>query len=109
MDSGLREPLFSTRLAARMAGIGTSSLKSYTKEQLIQPRRIGSQYAYSFEDIQQAATIANLLEKWGANLDGVRLCLTIQIPLQEALNLIPDKDHPVAKEISALLGMVGHT
>ena len=70
------EPVFVIRVAARMLGVRTQTLRYYERLGLIEPARTrGNQRLFSRNDVERVRRIRSLTDDLGVNLAGVEVII----------------------------------
>jgi MerR family transcriptional regulator/heat shock protein HspR len=112
MAQRFSEPLFVISVAARLVEMHPQTLRKYEREGLIAPSRTsGNLRLYSDQDIERLRQVKYLVEERSMNLAGVQMALDLTrelLALRERLDENDSHSRVVRKELSKMLGMLGH-
>jgi MerR family transcriptional regulator/heat shock protein HspR len=112
MAQRFSEPLFVISVAARLVEMHPQTLRKYEREGLIAPSRTsGNLRLYSDQDIERLRQVKYLVEERSMNLAGVQMALDLTrelLALRERLDEHDSHSRVVRKELSKMLGMLGH-
>jgi MerR family transcriptional regulator/heat shock protein HspR len=110
------EAVYVISIAARLADMHPNTLRKYDREGLVSPSRTeGRQRLYSDTDVQRLRIVRTLAERYGINLNGVRLVLDLVRVITGVVNLLEhseelqDKEtaRVAAKELRNMLASLG--
>ncbi len=112
MAQRFSEPLFVISVAARLVEMHPQTLRKYEREGLVAPSRTsGNLRLYSDQDIERLRQVKYLVEKRNMNLAGVQMALDLTrelLALRERLDTKDPQTRVMHKELSKMLGMLGH-
>lgn len=112
MAQRFSEPLFVISVAARLVEMHPQTLRKYEREGLIAPSRTsGNLRLYSDQDIERLRQVKYLVEERSMNLAGVQMALDLTrelLGLRERLDAKDPHSRIVHRELSNMLGMLGH-
>ena len=110
------EAVYVISIAARLADMHPNTLRKYDREGLVSPSRTeGRQRLYSDTDVQRLRIVRTLAERYGINLNGVRLVLDLVrvitgvVSLLEHSEELQDKEtaRVAARELRNMLASLG--
>ena len=114
--SGGYEAVYVISVAARLADMHPNTLRKYDREGLVSPSRSeGRQRLYSETDVQRLRIVRTLAERYGINLNGVRLVMDLVRLITGVVSLLENseelKDKATAKvaarELRNMLASLG--
>lgn len=112
MAQRFSEPLFVISVAARLVEMHPQTLRKYEREGLIAPSRTsGNLRLYSDQDIERLRQVKYLVEERSMNLAGVQMALDLTrelLALRDRLDIQDPETRIMHKELSKMLGMLGH-
>lgn len=112
MPQRFSEPLFVISVAARLVEMHPQTLRKYEREGLIAPSRTsGNLRLYSDQDIERLRQVKYLVEERSMNLAGVQMALDLTrelLALRERLDIEDPQTRVIHRELSNMLGMLGH-
>lgn len=112
MAQRFSEPLFVISVAARLVEMHPQTLRKYEREGLIAPSRTsGNLRLYSDQDIERLRQVKYLVEQRSMNLAGVQMALDLTrelLGLRDRLDTNDPQTRIMHKELSKMLGMLGH-
>lgn len=84
-----RTPVYVISVAARLLDVHPQTLRNYERAGFLSPNRTeGRRRLYSVEDIEQLRRLITIVERYGLNLHGLKMLLTLHeelLVLHEAL------------------------
>lgn len=93
------EAVYVISIAARLADMHPNTLRKYDREGLVSPSRSeGRQRLYSDTDVQRLRIVRTLAERYGINLNGVRLVLDLVRLITGVVNLLEQSEELKDKE-----------
>lgn len=93
------EAVYVISVAARLAAMHPNTLRKYDREGLVSPSRTeGRQRLYSDTDVQRLQIVRTLAERYGINLNGVRLVLDLVRLITGVVNLLENSEELEGKE-----------
>jgi MerR family transcriptional regulator/heat shock protein HspR len=110
------EAVYVISVAARLVAMHPNTLRKYDKEGLVSPSRSeGRQRLYSDTDVQRLQIVRTLAERYGINLNGVRLVMDLVrlitgvVSLLENSEELQDKEtaQVAARELRRMLASLG--
>ncbi len=75
-------PIYMISIVAGMLDVHPQTLRTYEREGLLSPSRIGGQRLYSREDVERLALILDLTKNLGVNRAGVDIILRMRARLE---------------------------
>lgn len=83
------EAVYVISVAARLAAMHPNTLRKYDREGLVSPSRSeGRQRLYSDTDVQRLQIVRTLADRYGINLNGVRLVMDLVRLVTGVVNLL---------------------
>lgn len=113
---GSYEAVYVISIAARLAEMHPNTLRKYDREGLVSPSRSeGRQRLYSETDVQRLRIVRTLAERYGINLNGVRLVMDLVRLITGVVSLLESSDElknkataqVAARELRNLLRSLG--
>lgn len=113
---GSYEAVYVISIAARLAEMHPNTLRKYDREGLVSPSRSeGRQRLYSETDVQRLRIVRTLAERYGINLNGVRLVMDLVRLITGVVSLLESSDElkdkataqVAARELRNLLTSLG--
>ncbi|MDA0232854.1 MAG: MerR family transcriptional regulator [Chloroflexi bacterium] len=110
------EAVYVISVAARLVAMHPNTLRKYDKEGLVSPSRSeGRQRLYSDTDVQRLQIVRTLAERYGINLNGVRLVMDLVRLITGVVNLLENSEElegkataeVAARELRRLLASLG--
>ncbi len=110
------EAVYVISVAARLASMHPNTLRKYDREGLVRPSRTeGRQRLYSDTDVQRLQIVRTLAERYGINLNGVRLVMDLVRLVTGVVNLLENSEElrgkrtaeVAARELRRMLSSLG--
>ena len=110
------EAVYVISVAARLVEMHPNTLRKYDREGLVRPSRSeGRQRLYSETDVQRLRIVRTLAERYGINLNGVRLVLDLVRLISGVVNLLENSEElrdrqtaqVAARELRNMLATLG--
>lgn len=110
------EAVYVISVAARLAAMHPNTLRKYDREGLVRPSRSeGRQRLYSETDVQRLQIVRTLAERYGINLNGVRLVMDLVRLVTGVVNLLENSEElkgkataeVAARELRKMLASLG--
>lgn len=112
------EAVYVISVAARLASMHPNTLRKYDREGLVSPSRSeGRQRLYSDTDVQRLQIVRTLADRYGINLNGVRLVMDLVRLVTGVVNMLENSEElkgkataeVAAKELRRMLASLGAT
>lgn len=110
------EAVYVISVAARLASMHPNTLRKYDREGLVSPSRSeGRQRLYSETDVQRLQIVRTLADRYGINLNGVRLVMDLVRLVTGVVNLLENSEElkgkataeVAARELRRMLASLG--
>ncbi len=110
------EAVYVISVAARLAAMHPNTLRKYDREGLVSPSRSeGRQRLYSDTDVQRLQIVRTLADRYGINLNGVRLVMDLVRLVTGVVNLLENSEElkgkataeVAARELRRMLASLG--
>ena len=87
------EAVYVISVAARLVAMHPNTLRKYDREGLVSPSRSeGRQRLYSDTDVQRLQIVRTLAERYGINLNGVRMVMDLVRLITGVVNLLENSE-----------------
>ena len=110
------EAVYVISVAARLVAMHPNTLRKYDREGLVSPSRSeGRQRLYSDTDVQRLQIVRTLAERYGINLNGVRLVMDLVRLITGVVNMLENSEElegkvtveVAARELRRMLASLG--